>query len=78
MYPDQDKLCAQAAFGPGGIRYVGNQKLSPTLAGMPPPPSRKKQEDQAAAECGQPDQRDHERDIVMRHARQLSERPPIL
>jgi hypothetical protein len=56
------------------ICYVGNQTLSPTLAGMRPPPLRKKQEDQSATECGQPDQRDHERDIVMGHARQPSEK----
>lgn len=63
---------------PSGIRYVGNQTLSPTLAGCLRPHSRKKQEDQSAAECGQPDQRDHEGDIVMRHAHQPSERPSIL
>src|SRR2546426_3695838 len=37
---------------------------------LPLPHSRKQQEDQSAAECGQPDQRDHERDIVICHAHQ--------
>jgi hypothetical protein len=40
--------------------------------------SLEKHEDQSAAECGEPDQRNHEGDIVMCHARQSGERRPNL